>query len=456
MKGCESRVYRFSLFLQLTAQRTKEIQDAYQRRHQVIVEQPGPTTDRSSPPAAHSVSGSPLPYLTPTSSPGILTNAHLPHPGASATQLYHLHCSQWQYYVPSVTPPHHIPCTQIMHCLPHTISSHQVTSVQTQHGDAFGGQYAAHLMASQQARPPNATSKQAHSPGTRYVNSAQQIYTMSPCQTPPLTHHITPPYQPDSLPLVESKIRGVSNSPPAGRTEDGIAVYCDSSEGEERSKTGDYSLTNTSVAQDGFTSLPRSHSSIPDVCPVNSTSFEPILQHVRLQETILEYPEEDSCSVLSHSSNTSKCSGCHQGSSDSTSDSRIHASLPSQPLLLPHQKDFRQVDCHQTQAIPAWSDSGQPNYPDGPPLYPLGEDRREPEQGEHRPCACYQCIGSSQTPLRHFEQSESKGCECCQHAQPRGDGEAACARLDNLASQQKRYDSTCSQTAQIEGKVEGG
>lgn len=302
---------------------------------------------------------------------------------------------------------------------------------------------------------PNATLKQHHSPGTGYINSAQQIYTMSSCQTPPEAHRITPTNQLDSLPLVESKIRGVCNSPTACRIDDGVAEYCVR---EERSKTDDNSCTNTSVAQDGFTSLPRTHPTIPDVCPVNSTSFEPILQHARMQETIMEYPEEDTCSVLSHTSDTSKCSGCHQGNYDIISDSRVRASLTSQPLLLQHKKDFRLVNCQQTQEISALSESGQLNYQDVPPIYSLSKDSRMPEQGEHRPCACYQSVRPSQIPLRHIEQSESNGCERCQHQQPRGDSEAECTRLDNIAfdaSHHKCYNSTSSQTSKIKGKVEG-
>lgn len=431
------------------------MQDAYQTHHRVIVEQP--SLNHSSPPTSHPVSG----YLTPaTPSPQILTSAHLPHPGGTTSQLYHLQCSQWPYYVPSVALPHHMPCTQIMHCLPHATPSHQASSGQPQHGNDIGGHYASHLLASSQQPLPNATPKQPHPPGTAYIDSAQQIYTMSPCQTPPVTHHMTPTYQPESLPLVESQIRVVCTSPPACRSEEGVAVYCDPSAREERCKPGDCSHTNPSALQDGIASLPRNHSTIPDVCPVSSTSFEPILQHVRLQETIMEYPEEDTCSVLSHASDASKCSGCHQGNSDSASETRVRGSLPSQPSQLQPKTEFRVAESQQarTHATPTWPETGEPNYPDPSPLFPPSEERRVPEQGEQRQCACYQCVQCPQIPLHHFQQSESSGCECCQHHQLRGNSEAECTRLDNLAfdaSQLKCYDSTRSQTSESAGKVKG-
>ncbi|ROT80250.1 hypothetical protein C7M84_001017 [Penaeus vannamei] len=117
-------------------------------------------------------------------------------------------------------------------------------------------------------------------------------------EDPPLPRHLPGPRFTQSLAL-----RGGE-----------VTVYDDISESENyeaSSQTPD----ELPVAGEGSASAKHSQHrlNIPDVCPVTVNTYEPLLQHVRLQETILEYPE-DHISVSSETSQNSRCSGCRDGS----------------------------------------------------------------------------------------------------------------------------------------------
>lgn len=93
-----------------------------------------------------------------------------------------------------------------------------------------------------------------------------------------------------------------------------VTVYDDISESENYSASNQIPDDHPATSENPASSKPSQHRlNIPDVCPVIANTYEPILQHVRLQETILEYPE-DHISVSSETSQNSRCSGCREGS----------------------------------------------------------------------------------------------------------------------------------------------
>lgn len=155
-------------------------------------------------------------------------------------------------------------------------------------------------------------------------------------EDPPLPRHLPGPRFTQSLAL-----RGGE-----------VTVYDDISESENYEAS---SQTPDELPGAGEGSASAKHSqhrlNIPDVCPVTVNTYEPLLQHVRLQETILEYPE-DHISVSSETSQNSRCSGCRDGSCSPYPAAVTPSHKLSNAPKASQKRPFPEPACPSTSAKP--------------------------------------------------------------------------------------------------------
>ncbi|XP_037789094.1 activating signal cointegrator 1 complex subunit 2 homolog [Penaeus monodon] len=165
-----------------------------------------------------------------------------------------------------------------------------------------------------------------------------------------------------------------------------VTVYDDISESENYEASSQIP-DELPVMSDSSASAKHSQHrlNIPDVCPVIANTYEPILQHVRLQETILEYPE-DHISVSSETSQNSRCSGCRDGSC-SPYPAAVTPSQKPNTVQKPNQKrPLSEPACPSTSAKPIT----QVIYHGQPHLQQQLEQEREQDQSRQPKLYDYQ------------------------------------------------------------------